>query len=274
MPTLFKTPSKSTCSSQLNFSTKALGDEPSKSDLGPMSHKLAKMCTENNVTSQGETSKKPLLFGFDETQTKLLGTSMDHSRPSKEENENETSYQSLISQLVDKVTKDMYGKGDVDKREEEAKGKTENAEQNTEFPFDLTGNKLSGQVPPSLLPYVSDTNVGSAFATKQERIEKGSEKSRHSSAFKGASDSIEILRKLKHKVLKKSPAHEVSSPTTNSMKTKAATRARSTSKNDVNASLMCSPFHAAQERERRKHMMVMISLVRYHSNTVFTVYCY
>ena len=277
MPTLFNMPSRSTSSSPLNFNvssnSKPLGDEHTKSDLGPMSHKLAKMCSENNMTSRGDASKKPLLCGFDETQSKLLGTSMDHSSPSKQQNDSETSYQSLISQLVDKVTKDMYGKSeksDANKRDQEVEGKTEDSEQETEFLFDSAGNKQRGKVPRSLLAYVSDSNASSAFTLKEETTIKG-EHSQQSSAFKGASDSIEILRKLKHKVLKKSPTREVSSPT-KSMKTKATTRVRSTSKNDVNASLMCSPFHAAQERERRKHMMVMISLVRYHSNTVFTVY--
>ena len=264
MPTLFRGPS---------VSSSDLADEKTKSELGPMSHKLARMCSESTLNNSGDPKKKPLLFGFDETQSKLLSSKFDHA-PVKQEDPNQTSYQSLISQLVDKVTKDMYGKTDnidtarVDREKEK---KLADSEKDEELPFDLTIKKVrSKQASPCMMPYVSDPNVHGAYSTKQEIVGKDSDSSQQSSAFKGASDSIEILRKLKHKVLKKSPQRRGSPSShtaSNTVKAKASARARSTSKNDVNASLMCSPFHAAQERERRKHMMVMISLVCYQGNS-------
>ena len=262
MPTLFKGPS---------VSSSDLVDEETKSELGPMSHKLARMCSESTLNNSGDPKKKPLLFGFDETQSKLLGSKFDHAA-TKQEDPHQTSYQSLISQLVDKVTKDMYGKTDnTDTDRVERERKLTDSEKDEELPFDLTVKKLrSKKASSGIISYVSDPDVHGAYSTKQEIVGKDSDSSKHSSAFRGASDSIEILRKLKHKVLKKSPQPRGSPSThtaSNTVKPKASARARSTSKNDVNASLMCSPFHAAQERERRKHMMVMISLVCYHGNS-------
>ena len=259
IPTLFKSPS---------VSTSDLVDEEIKSELGPMSHKLARMCSESTLNNSEDPKKKPLLFGFDETQSKLLGSKFDHAA-TKQEEPHQTSYQSLISQLVDKVTKDMYGK--TDNTDTDRERKLTDSEKDEELPFDLTMKKpRSKKTSPCMMPYASDPNVHGAYSTKQEIVGNDSDRSQQSSALKGASDSIEILRKLKHKVLKKSPQPRGSLSThtaSNTVKPKASARARSTSKNDVNASLMCSPFHAAQERERRKHMMVMISLVCYHGNS-------
>ncbi len=243
MSALFNPPTAMSLGSSHSLSrlseVKEGNSKDSNSELGPMSHKLARICSENSLSGAEDQSKKPLLFGFDETQSRLLGSGTESS--GTQQSGTETSYQNLISQLVDKVTKDMYSSNQdqdsVDRETDKEKG------QDTNF-----GTKFRGRILPHLMPFVSEKKQGDKG--KQLDIEDSQQ-----SAFKGGSDSIEILRKLKHKVLKKSPQRKnppcstVTAPTSTSGKrrSKAASRARRcTSKNDVNASLMCSPFHAAQ----------------------------
>ncbi len=218
--------------------------QSSKPELGPMSDKLARICRENGLGGTEDCKKQSLLSDFDKTQGPRLSGGILDPVTQPLVLSDQTSYQSLINQLVDKVTKDMFNEENEEQRSDEA---------------------------------LRMTPEQSALGQNSGNGEKGS-----GSAFKGESDSIEILRKLKNKVLKNSPAATVPSsdacapdhPASNSrtpaspgprqrgVLREAPPRGRRSGKSAVNASsLMCSSFHAAQERERRKHMMVMISLV-------------
>ncbi len=256
----------------------------SVSDFGPMSKKLADICSVNTSTSAVPQNERqpPLLWGFDESQGLPLTKDSALNNSQGSETHNETSYQSLISRLVDKVTQDMYGASqtkDISEGGEGEGGKNESSqivgeENSSTIPIEM--------IPPSLLPYISLT--GFPLSKESQGLDKvdGKNMTTQPSAFKGATDSIEVLRRLKNKVSKQRPKSEksrspwkgnilqnLSNPPTKSKMAPGKSKTVSGKSNmasgfEANASsLHLSTFHAAQERERRKHMMVVISMVRY-----------